>query len=239
MVVRERPVSEIMHTEVAVLAPDERLDLADDVMRLGQIRHMPVVEDGRLVGILSSRDVLAASLATVFDIDEGERRTFRRSVDVREVMSQPVATVAPDATLREAGELMVKRKISCAPVVDRGDVLVGLVTVTDLLEASLLKEGDGGANEREVESVSEIREKIDREIDELRRTRDEIRVQLHLAKSEAQELWSSLEHKLAGLESHAKHIAKQVEEPLEDVSAAARLLVDELREGYRRIKDAL
>lgn len=53
-------------------------------------------------------------------------------------------------------------------MVDRGNVLVGLVTVTDLLEALLLKDGDGDANEGEVESVSEIQEKIDREIDELR-----------------------------------------------------------------------
>ena len=57
----DRPVSKIMRREVATLAAEEKLDLADDIMRLGRVRHMPVTQDSKLVGIVSTRDLMAAA----------------------------------------------------------------------------------------------------------------------------------------------------------------------------------
>jgi CBS domain-containing protein len=133
-----RPVSEIMQTQVASLSAGDRLDLAEDIMRLGRVRHMPVLEAARLVGVVSARDVLAASLTKALDFEPAHRRSFLRSVEVSEVMSRDVVTVEPDTTLREAAELLLSRKIGCLPVVKPDRTLVGLVTETDLLRAAYL-----------------------------------------------------------------------------------------------------
>jgi CBS domain-containing protein len=125
-----------MQREFATVRSDERLDFVDDVMALGRVRHVPVVDDGKLVGVVTQRDLLAASLSRALDFDAKERRTFLRSVDVGEVMSKKPITVGPHTTLREAAALMLRHKIGCLPVVgSRGEAL-GLLTETDLLRAA-------------------------------------------------------------------------------------------------------
>ena len=128
-------VSRFMQTEFVTLRPSDRLDFADDVMKLGRIRHMPVVEGNRVVGVVSQRDLLAASLSRVMEIDPRDHRSFLRSVEISEVMSKPVITIEPDRTIREAAELMIRHKIGCLPVVDSLGTPVGLITETDLLRA--------------------------------------------------------------------------------------------------------
>jgi CBS domain-containing protein len=132
----ERPVSEIMRTQFVTLKTEDRLDLADDVMKLGRIRHMPVLEGKRLVGIVSQRDLLAASLSRALDFEASHRRSFLKSVAVNEVMAQAVVNVGVDTTIREAALLMVRRKIGCLPVVTAEGAPVGLVTETDLLRSA-------------------------------------------------------------------------------------------------------
>lgn len=77
------------------------------------------------------------------------------------------------------------------------------------------------------------------ELEELRRVRDELRVKIHLGKAEAKELWEKTEHKLEEFEQKVKSVSSQVEEPLHDVGEAAKLLLDEIKDGYRRIRGAL
>ena len=138
MGVDDRRVSELMRSEVVTLGASDRLDLADDVMRLGRVRHIPVLDDGRVVGIVTHRDLLAASLSKALAFDPKQRRTFLHSVDVGEVMTRDVVTVAADATLGEAATLLLGRRIGCLPVVKPDGTLVGLVTETDLLRAAFL-----------------------------------------------------------------------------------------------------
>jgi CBS domain-containing protein len=130
-----------MQAQMVTLKPDERLDLADDIMHLGRVRHMPVVDDGRLVGIVSNRDLLAASLTKFLNFDPKQRRAFLRSVEVSEAMTRDVVTVEPSTSLREAAELLIRHKVGCLPVVKPDGVLVGLLTETDLLKAALVEEG--------------------------------------------------------------------------------------------------
>jgi CBS domain-containing protein len=232
-----------MQTEVATLTIHERLDLAEDVMRLGRVRHMPVLDGTKLMGIISNRDLLAASLSRTLDFAATERRTFLRSIEISEVMSHDLITAPRDATLREVAELMLRHKIGCVPIVKPDRTLIGLVTETDLLRAALLPEmkqtENTDANRTEETPMSEMKAKMDREIDELRRVRDELKVRVHLAKAEAKDRWDELEHKFRSLESKGHQIAQASKEPLRDVGEAARLLVDEIREGYRRIREAL
>jgi CBS-domain-containing membrane protein len=137
MDVASRPISSIMRTEFASLRAEDRLDLADQVMKLGRVRHLPVLDaGGKLVGIVSNRDLLEASLTSVLAFEPSQRRGFLRSVDVAEVMTREVETVGPETPLGVAASRMIRHKIGCLPVVREDGVAVGLVTETDLLMAA-------------------------------------------------------------------------------------------------------
>ncbi len=128
-------VREIMAKEVVSLRADDALDLADDIMRLGRIRHMPVVAADRLVGILSQRDLLRAAISSVLQFEPGPQRDWLAKVQVREVMTTTVFTITEEATVRQAVDLMLEHRIGCLPVVggETGDLVVGLVSETDCL----------------------------------------------------------------------------------------------------------
>lgn len=134
----ERQVASVMAKDFVSVAPKDQLDFVDDVMNLGRIRHMPVLDAGKLVGIVSQRDLLATSLSMALDFEAGQRRNFMRSVVVEEVMTPQPITVAPDATLRDAARLILTHRIGCLPVVEDGD-MVGLVTETDLLRGAYVE----------------------------------------------------------------------------------------------------
>jgi acetoin utilization protein AcuB len=145
-----RTVSEVMQSHFVALQATDRLDFADQVMRLGRIRHLPVMADGRLVGMVSNRDILAASLTKVLDFARSERNAFLHAIDVSEVMTSRVYTVTPQSRLAEAAHLLLRHKIGCLPVVDAKGALVGILTETDLLRAAY---DEGGAREGEAEAV--------------------------------------------------------------------------------------
>ena len=125
-------VREIMMKGPVTLESDDVLDLADDVMELGRIRHLPILECGRVVGVLSQRDLFHSALVKVLGFKQREQKDLMRTIQVRGVMSQPVVTILADASVKEAARLMVEKKIGCLPVVEGGS-LIGLVTETDIL----------------------------------------------------------------------------------------------------------
>jgi hypothetical protein len=176
----------------------------------------------------------------VLDFEAKDRRTFLRSIEIAEVMSHDLITAERDATLGEVAALMVRHRIGCVPVVGPERTFLGLVTETDLLTAALLAEPAGEiAAGREDTMVSEMKDRIQREITELQGMRDDLKVRMHLAKADAKDLWEKLEKKLHGLEAKGRQLSQASEEPLRDVREAARLLVSEIREGYRKIREAL
>jgi CBS domain-containing protein len=128
-------VSDIMKRQVVTIAAGERLSTVEDIMVLGGVRHMPVVSSGRLVGVVSERDLLRASLSSL-DLDaaaEGRQRTFLNGVEIASVMSTPPIVISPTASVKDAALLMADHKIGCLPVVDPLSLLVGMVTETDVL----------------------------------------------------------------------------------------------------------
>ena len=121
-----------METKLVTISASERLSMVEDIMTLGRVRHMPVVQGGRLVGVVSERDLLRASLSVLSEHRDAERRAFLHVVEISRVMSTPPIVIGPDATIEEAALLMADKKIGCLPVV-AGEELVGMVTETDVL----------------------------------------------------------------------------------------------------------
>ncbi len=125
-------VADIMSRKVISISSDDTLDIVKEIMELGSVRHLPVVRRGELVGVVSQRDLLKASLSTVMGLAIEEQRRFLEGVSIAQVMSSPPISISPSAGVREAARMMAERKIGCLTVVD-GSALVGIVTETDVL----------------------------------------------------------------------------------------------------------
>lgn len=123
---------DLMKKRVTTIAPDESLHLADGIMALGGLRHLPVVSGGALVGILTHRDILRAP--TTFFGFATDARAVLRALTARDVMTREVVTIDAEATVQAAAERLLKHKVGCLPVLERG-ALVGIVTTSDLLHA--------------------------------------------------------------------------------------------------------
>lgn len=118
-------IERYMTTSPHTVGQDQKLSQAHKIMRAHEIRHLPVLEAGKLVGVVSDRDLhLIESLS---DVDP-ER------VLVEEAMTPTVYTVAPKAALDEVVREMAQHKYGCAVVLDNGKV-VGVFTTVDALRA--------------------------------------------------------------------------------------------------------
>ena len=138
MAEREATVNEIMATKVSTLGRNDTLDLADEIMTMSRIRHLPVVDGGRVVGVVSQRDLFRSALAAALGYGERAQKILLKSLNVKEVMSEPAITIAPNVTVKEAARQMIEHKIGCLPVVE-GYTLVGIVTETDILRYVLTR----------------------------------------------------------------------------------------------------
>jgi CBS domain-containing protein len=121
-----------MKLNVVSISADDTLRIVHEIMELGRVRHLPVVRSGRLVGVVSERDLLHASLSNVIGIAREEQDLFLEGVKIGQVMSSPPTWIGPDASIQEAAALMAEKKIGCLPVVD-GEKIAGILTETDLL----------------------------------------------------------------------------------------------------------
>ncbi len=125
-----------MSRDVIVVPPEIDLAGAWRLMQRESIRHLPIVRNGMLVGILSDRDLLS----------RGQPRhgglVFDKSLVVTEVMSAAPLTCLPDARIGTVARAMIEQKIDAVPVVDKHDKLVGLVTSSDLLALLLDRTDD-------------------------------------------------------------------------------------------------
>ncbi len=132
-----RTVEDIMTRDVVTVGEDEDLWHLLQAMHTLRYRHLPVADDGALVGLLTERDVLGFSASNLLPHREEADRTLQQRFHVRDVMQRDVATVAPGTSIRDAGRLMLEKRIGCLPVVDASNRLVGIVTSSDLVRAAV------------------------------------------------------------------------------------------------------
>jgi CBS domain-containing protein len=131
---KELKVRELMTTDPTTLKRNDKLTLADDIMRLGRVRHLPVVEDDGelLVGVVSQRDLFRNALAQALGYGKHAQRKILDTLSVKDVMATDVVTTGPETSLVEAARLLTERKIGCLPVVENGR-LVGILTEGDFV----------------------------------------------------------------------------------------------------------
>ncbi len=127
------PVSTIMTKNVINLNITDNLTKAESLFKKHRIRHIPVVNGNKILGMLSYTDLLRISFADAIDEDETEVDvTVYNMFSVEQVMARNLVTVAPDTTIREVAEILATREFHALPVVDK-NILVGIVTTTDLI----------------------------------------------------------------------------------------------------------
>ena len=130
-------VRDVMTKDVATLGRNEKLAVADDVMRLGRIRHLPVIdEDGALAGIVSQRDLFHSGLLRALGFGSHAKDRAMDLLVLKEAMKTEVVTVAPSAPLTEAAQTMLERRIGCLVVVE-GKKIVGIITESDFVKLAL------------------------------------------------------------------------------------------------------
>jgi CBS domain-containing membrane protein len=130
-------VAELMSTDLVTLTEDETLAHAQRCMARGRIRHLPVVRDGRLVGLVTHRDLLAASFSIFAEVARDEQRRIFDTVRVVDAMHRDVVTVSPDLGVAQAASILLENKYGCLPVVDAEGALLGILTEADFLRLTV------------------------------------------------------------------------------------------------------
>ena len=125
-------VADCMSVDPATVAPKDSLQRVIELLRRSDIRTVPVVENGKLVGIVTDRDVRQVAPAYPLFRDEEEIRRYTENLTVTAAMTADPMTVTPVTPLVEAAKILEIYRISSLPVVEELRV-VGMLSVTDLL----------------------------------------------------------------------------------------------------------
>ncbi|EPR74753.1 putative signal-transduction protein containing cAMP-binding protein [Winogradskyella psychrotolerans RS-3] len=134
-----KPISTIMSTNIITLKKDDELETAELLFKRHKIRHIPVVKNEAIIGMLSYTDLLRISFADAVDETETEIETLVYNMfTIEQVMAKNVITVSSDASIKDVALILAQKEFHALPVVD-DDRLVGIVTTTDLINY-LLKE---------------------------------------------------------------------------------------------------
>ncbi len=117
-------VADFMTKDLVTVREADDVALAESLLRLGGIRHLPVVRDHKLVGILTQRDILRSGTSG---------RQLARELPVSDVMTKEPTSIRPAMGLAHAARIMLERKYGCLPVCEEDGTLVGIVTEADFV----------------------------------------------------------------------------------------------------------
>lgn len=132
-------LKDIMTREVRTVGRNDKLAVADALMKQERIRHLPVLEeDGAVCAVISQRDLFRGALLRALGFGGRAEDAMLREVAVKEIMSDAVHTAPADMLVSDAARVMIERRIGCLPVVE-GSKIIGMVTETDFVR--LIAEG--------------------------------------------------------------------------------------------------
>ena len=129
---KQECVCDWMTREVITISPNTSLVEAHKLMMEKRIRRLPVVHDGRLVGIVTLGDVRGAEPAHASSLNIWESDHLLAKLKIIEIMTQRPVTILEDARMWEAARIMLEKKFSGLPVVDQAGHLVGIITESDI-----------------------------------------------------------------------------------------------------------
>lgn len=128
---------DLMTEDLIALRDTDSLLAAKTTMEDARIRHLPIIDvAGAFVGLLTHRDILAASVSRLAEIDQTTEDEIYGGIPIAEVMRADVAMATPELPLRQAAEVLLTQKYGCLPVVESGK-LVGIITASDFIRLSL------------------------------------------------------------------------------------------------------
>lgn len=127
------PVSEIMTKQVVTLSPSQSLNDVERLFRDHKIRHIPVVEGNKILGIISRSDLLKSSITELGDDEDSVESVIFDMFSITQVMTKNPTVVNVDTTIKETATIISQESFNALPVLDNGE-LVGIVTTTDLIK---------------------------------------------------------------------------------------------------------
>jgi acetoin utilization protein AcuB len=142
---RKLRVRDRMSSDPFTVGPNDSLQRVVDLLRRRDIRAVPVVEEGRLIGIVTDRDLRQVAPSYPLFRDEDEIHRYTENLKVTAAMTADPFRISPNASLIEAAKLLEIYRIGSLPVVD-GENLVGMISVTDLLKV-FIEQNEEAVNE--------------------------------------------------------------------------------------------
>ncbi|MCB8954627.1 MAG: CBS domain-containing protein [Ardenticatenales bacterium] len=121
-----------MNSNVITISPDTALPDAHRLMTENRIRRLPVLDNGKLVGIVTLGDVREAEPSNATSLSIWELNYLLSRLPIAEIMTEAPQTVGQDATVGEAAHIMMTHKVSGLPVVDNAGIIVGIITESDI-----------------------------------------------------------------------------------------------------------
>ena len=132
-----------MNSEVVTIRAEDSMDTATKLMKEKKIKMLPVMDRGRLRGVVTDRDLKRASASDATSLEIHELLYLLTRIKVRDIMSRNPVTVPDDYTIEETAEVLLKHNISGVPVVDANSQIVGVITQSDIFRALISLTGVG------------------------------------------------------------------------------------------------
>lgn len=126
-------VSKKMKRDVITVTKNERMTTAKKILQEKNIRHLPVVDGKKLIGLVTNMDIRKAEASPATSLEIRELHYLLDKLTVGEIMTKNVITVSPDISVEEATTLLHDNKIGCLPVIEDGN-LVGMLSENDVME---------------------------------------------------------------------------------------------------------
>ena len=126
-------VKDLMRPHVVTIAMDNVLRDARQIFDRRRFHHLVVIEKGRPVGVVSDRDLLKNISPFIGGLSEKPRDVATLKKRIHQIMTRKLVSIGPESPASEAAHLMIKRNVSCLPVIDKKEKLLGIITARDLL----------------------------------------------------------------------------------------------------------